>query len=117
MADWKDILSDNAEPLSDEELLQYLDNAIPEEEKHAIEKKLADGSFESDALDGLAQLKSTDAVKRNVSQLNKKLQQQLQDKKQRQQKRKFKEMEWIVFAILILLLICVIGYAVIRISN
>ena len=38
MADWKDILSDKEEKLSDEQILRYLDGNISEEEKKELEK-------------------------------------------------------------------------------
>jgi hypothetical protein len=77
MAEWKNILPDNNEQLSNEDLLKYLDSRTSEEEKYAIEKKFSDTSFESDAIDGLQQIKSQERLKNHVSQLDQKLQQQL----------------------------------------
>ena len=116
MADWKDILSDNEAQLSEEELLKYLENDLPEEEKYSIEKKLNAGPFEADALQGLAQVQNKDNLKKHVSQLNKKLQ-QLTAKRQRKEKRKIRIFEWIILAILLLLFICTLGYIIISLYN
>lgn len=116
MADWKNILPDN-EQLSNEDLLKYLANNTSEEEKHAIEKKFSDSSFESDAIDGLQQIKNLERLKNHVSQLNQKLHQQLLSKKQRKEKRKIKDFQWIIFTIVILLLLCIISLAIISMHN
>lgn len=116
MADWKDILSHDDEQLSEEELLKYLDKSTPADEKLAIEKKAANTPFEKDALEGLQQIK-TDRVKKDVKLLNQKLQQQLLSKKQRQDKGKIRDLQWIILAILILLFISVFGYVIIRMAN
>jgi hypothetical protein len=113
MADWKNILSDNNEQLTDEDLLKYLDSNTSEEEKYVIEKKLANASFESDAVDGLQQIKSRQRLKSHVKQLNRQLQHQLYSKKHKKQKRNIKEFEWLLFAILVLLLICIIAFGTI----
>lgn len=114
MADWKDILADNNEPLSDEDVLKYLDGTTPEKEKYAIERKIANTSFESDAIDGLQQIKNPERLKDHVNQLNQKLHQQLRTKKHRKQKRNIKDFQWTIFAIIILLFICIISYLVIH---
>ena len=117
MAEWKNILPDNNEQLSNEDLLKYLDSSTSEEEKYAIEKKFSDTSFESDAIDGLQQIKSQERLKNHVSQLNQKLQQQLISKKHRKQKRKIKDFQWIILAVVILLLLCLISLAIISMHN
>lgn len=117
MAEYKNIFRENNEQISDEDLLKYLDENISKEEKYAIEKKLADTSpFENDAIEGLQQLKSPELVKNHVNQLNQKLQQQLHNKKHRKQKVKFKDLEWIILAILIILFVCIIAYTMITLK-
>lgn len=115
MADRKEILPDNSEQLTDEDLLKYLNSNTSEEEKNAIEKRLASMSFESDAIDGLQQIKNPERLKNHVNQLNQKLQHQLLTKKHKKQKKNIKDFEWVILAILILLFICIITYFVIHI--
>ena len=117
MAEWKNISPDNNEQLSNEDLLKYLDSRTSEEEKYAIEKKFSDTSFESDAIDGLQQIKSQERLKNHVSQLDQKLQQQLISKKHRKEKRKIKDFQWIILTVVILLLLCLISLAIISMHN
>lgn len=116
MADWKDILSEDEEQLSEEELLQYLNNNIPEEEKHVIEKKINNSPFEADAFQGLSQMQNKYNLKKEVAQLNQKLH-QLTTKKPRKEKKNIKISEWIILTILVLLFICIIGYFIISLQN
>lgn len=117
MAEWKNILPDNNEQLSNDDLLKYLDSRTSKEEKYAIEKKFSDTSFESDAIDGLQQIKSEERLKNHVNQLNQKLQQQLISKKHRKEKRKIKDFQWIILTVVILLLLCLITLAIISMHN
>lgn len=110
MADSINILSENEEQLSDEDLLKYLDDNISEDEKCIIEEKLSNSSFENDAIDGLQQINNPAQLQKHVKELNKKLRQQLRLKKQRKAKRKIKDFQWAIVAILLLLFICVITY-------
>jgi nitrate/nitrite-specific signal transduction histidine kinase len=113
MADYKDILFENKQELSNEDLLKYLDEKTPEEEKHAIEKKIVDDPFESDALEGLQKINNPQNLKKHVNQLNTRLHQHLLPKKQRNEKGKIKDFQWIILTILLLLFITLIGYGVI----
>lgn len=112
MADWKDILSDNKETLTDEDLLRYLHDHLSEEEKNLFEKKTT-GAFESDALDGLQQVKDKNRLGAHVHQLNKKLPQLLRHKKHLSEKKRLPDFEWIILAIIILLFICILTYVII----
>jgi len=115
MADWKDILSDEEEQLTDEDLLKYLDNEMSEEEKYLFEKKI-NSSFESDALDGLQQIKDRKKLTSHVRQLQKKLPKILLSKKQRSAKKEVKDLQWIVLTVIFLLFICIITYVIIRMN-
>lgn len=108
MTDWKNTLQDNEEQLTDEDLLKYLHENISEEEKYAFEKK-ATGAFESDALDGLQQIKDTSRIQNHVQQLHQKLPQLLRQRKKRSEKPLI-ELKWIVLTIILLLFICIAGY-------
>ncbi len=110
MAELDDIFSNGDEKLSDEALLQYLAGNTSDEEKHAVEKKLNVSSFESEAVEGLEQFKHKESLNDYVQQLNKNLHQQLTQKKQRKEKRKIKEMPLAVITVVIILILCVLGY-------
>lgn len=100
--------------LNEDELLQYLEGKLSPEEQHAFEKKMADSAFVNDAVEGLSAFSSKDHLNEYVQQLNKNLQQQLQAKKQKKEKRKIKDINWQVVYVVIILLLCLLGYTVIR---
>ena len=117
MADWHDILNDDEEQLSQEELMKYLDPSLSEAEKHAIEKKLVNAQFEEEALEGLENFDNSSKLNDYVHQLNKNLQQQLSQKKQRKEKRKIKDISWIIITAVIILAICVLAYVMIHLHR
>ena len=112
MADLKDILYDNGEPISEEDLLKYLNKNTSSEEKQAIEN--LSGDFENDALQGLKQVKNSDDLQKQVKLLKHNLQQQLNKKNKKKDKRKIAGMNWMIVAIILLLLICVLGFVLIK---
>jgi UDP-N-acetylglucosamine 2-epimerase len=112
MDEWKNILSADNEKLTDEDLLRYLKGNLSEEEKNKIEIKVT-GSFESDAVDGLKQIEDKARIERHVNQLNQKLPHLLRHKKHRSDKRKLKDLQWIIVAIIILLFLCIMTYVMI----
>jgi len=116
MDDWKEILSADNEKLTDEDLLKYLNGNLSEEDKNRIEIKIT-GSFESDALDGLKQIKDKEQIQGHIQQLNQKLPQLLRHKKHWSKKKEIKDLQWIIIAIVILLLLCIMGYIVIKMNN
>lgn len=117
MAEWKDILSEEEDQLSDEDLLKYFDERTSTEEKNVIERKVGQSSFDSDALQGLSHVKNKASLLKQVNQLNRKLHQQLDAKKQRKEKRKINVYQWIILTILILLFICIVGFVIIRMQG
>jgi hypothetical protein len=116
MDEWKDILSPNHEKLTDEELLKYLHDDLSEDEKNKLEKK-ATGAFENDALDGLKHIKERAVLEHHLQQLNQKLPTILRQKKYRAEKKRLKELQWLILTIVILLFVCIIAYLVIRMHN
>lgn len=109
MDEFKDIFQESNEPVTGEELLHYLSREATEEQKYAIEKKLANNQFESDAVEGLQQL-SKEKWNSNVSSINKKLNNQISNKKK---KKYFKELYWLIMAIIIILLLIALSYVII----
>ncbi len=73
MDDLKDILSGDAESISEEELVKYLEGSLSNEERHLFEKKTADSSFVNDAIEGLQGFKNKKKLDQYVNQLNKNL--------------------------------------------
>ncbi|MCK9403534.1 MAG: hypothetical protein M0Q26_09050 [Chitinophagaceae bacterium] len=113
MTDLTDILKDNEDMHSDE-LMRYLQGNASEEERFAIEKQMADSSFVNEAIEGLQNFKNPAQVKEYVEQLNKQLQKQTAKKINRKNKRKLKNQNWLIIAILSILILSVAGYLLIH---
>lgn len=117
MADWKDILSDDDEHPNEEELINYVGDHLSEEEKYALEKKIIDSSFTSDAVEGLQTFDKKSNLYDYVQQLNKNLNHQLSSKKERKEKRRLKDNPWVTITIIVLLAICILGYYLIHLHT
>jgi ABC-type bacteriocin/lantibiotic exporter with double-glycine peptidase domain len=112
--DLLDILSNSNDKINNQKLIDYLNDNLSDKEKHEVEKWMSDNDMVNDAVEGLEHVKNKKNLQAYVDQLNKNLQNQLAQKKQHQQKRKLKEYPWIYFAIVLVLLLCIIGYIIIR---
>src|SRR5437667_8524282 len=113
MADLTNILQSDDE-LNEEQLKKYLSGEANAEEMHAIEKSMADDEFINDAVEGLQDFSSRAKLDDYVSQLNKKLHQQLENPKERKEKRRIKDLSWVILAVIIILLLCIVTVWVIR---
>jgi hypothetical protein len=113
MTDLKDILNPEDE-LNNEDLLKYLQGNASEEERFAVEKQMADSSFVNDAVEGLQNFKDPVQVHEYMEQLNRQLHKHTTLKLARKKKRKLKEQNWLIIAILAILLLCVAGYLLIH---
>ena len=112
----KDILSNLNKEIEQDKLLDYLNNNLPALEAHDIEKQMADDPFVNDAVEGLSNIKKID-ITAYTEQLNYNLQKQIQKKAARKEKRKLKNEPWLYYAIILILLLCIIGYLVIKRMN
>jgi anti-sigma factor RsiW len=112
--DLLDILSNNNDKINDQKLIDYLNGDLSDKEKHEVEKWMSDNDMVNDAVEGLQHVKNKKNLQAYVEQLNKNLQNQLEQKKQQQKKRKLKEYPWIYFAIVLILLLCIVAYVIIR---
>jgi hypothetical protein len=112
----KDILSNLNAAIEQDKLLDYLNKTLSATEAHDIEKQMADDPFVNDAVEGLSEIKKTN-IAAYTEQLNYNLQKQIQKKASRKEKRKLKNEPWLYYAIILILLLCVIGYLVIKRMN
>ena len=116
MADLTNILQ-NDDELNEEQLKKYLSGEASAEELHAVEKNMADDPFANDAVEGLQSFSSEAKLNDYVEQLNKKLHQQLEVPKKRKEKRRIKDLPWVIVAVIIILLLCIVAVWVIRIQR
>jgi len=114
MSDPNNISSFNNEgkpKLSDERLMAYFEGKLSPAEQHEVEQWLADEGMESDALEGLRELKPEE-TKHTVTKLNHQLRKSLTNKKKK--RKPLKTEQYTLVAIAIILLLIVLAYIVIR---
>ena len=114
MTDLLKILSNSNKDIDNQKLMDYLSGKLSEEEKHEIEKIMADSEFVNDAVEGLEEVKDKKDVSAFVDQLNANLKKELEKKKKRKLKRTFKDQPWTYISILLILLLVIISFIVIR---
>lgn len=113
MQNTNNILPPNTE-FSEEELMQYLNNNLSNEKQHAIEMQMAESAFLADAVEGLQEFDNKKNILNYTEELNKQLLKHTTRKKVRKSKRKFKQQDWIIMAVVIIMMLCLLGYFVIN---
>ena len=107
------ILSNSNKDIDNQKLMDYLSGKLSAAEKHDFERSLIDSEMMNDAVEGLENLKNTD-VSAVVRQLNKNLHKQLNKKRSKKIKRGIKDLPWLYFTIILVLIIILIGFIVIK---
>jgi len=107
------ILSNSNKDIDNQKLMDYLAGKLSAEEKHEIEKLMADNDFVNDALEGLGEVNNK-KIQDIVDQMNMSLQKKLKQKKIRKEKRRLKEYPWIYLAIAVILVLIVLAYYIIH---
>lgn len=110
----KNILSNSSKDIDNQKLMDYLSGKLSGEEKHELEKEMADSDFINDAVEGLEDVKNKKDLSLLVEQLNADLHKQLDKKKKRKEKRAWKDQPWVYLAIILLLALTVICFIVIK---
>lgn len=112
--DLLNILSNSNKDIDNQKLMDYISGRLSGKDKHEVEQWMIDNHFENDALEGLQTVKDKKDLEEYVSQLNKELNAYLQQKKQRRDRRKIKDVPWSYLAIVLVLLLIIIAYFVIQ---
>jgi hypothetical protein len=113
-SDLLNILSNSNKDIDNQKLMDYISGKLSGKDKHEVEQWMVDNNFENEALDGLHIVKDKKDLETYVNQLNKELNQYLQQKKQRRDRKKIKEIPWSYLAIVLVLLLIIIAYVVIQ---
>jgi hypothetical protein len=112
--DLLNILSNSNKDIDNQQLMDYLAGKLSGDELHEVEKSMADNEFLNDAIEGLQRMSNKKDMQTYVDELNTSMQKSLAKKKQRRIKRQLKEEPWGLLAIVLVIVLCVIGYVVIR---
>ena len=94
--------------LSEQQLIDYLDGKLNEEETHAIEVHIADCDFCSDALEGLSAIENKREISLIVRQVHNQLRHELQSHQSKT--KKVKMYSWLAALVFIILLILLIAF-------
>jgi len=111
--DLLNILSNSNKDIGNQHLMDYLAGKLSDDEKHEVEKLMADNDFINDAVEGLQKVKDKRIITL-VEQMNKDLQKKLDIRKTRKEKRKLRENPWVYLTVILILTIIVITYLMIR---
>lgn len=112
--DLLNILSNSNKDIDNQKLMDYLSGKLPPDQRNEVEQWMAESDFSDDALEGLQQIKQTKDIQNYVEDLHNNLARQLQLKKKRQDKRKFKDKPWLYLAIALIMAIAILAYIVIK---
>ena len=108
----KDILSNLSTDIDQETLLLYLQDKLPEDKKHELEKRLMENEFAGDALEGLREIKDKQQISFMVEMLNRDLKKKTEKKRKRREKMQIKDQSWLYISAIIIILLILISYLV-----
>lgn len=112
--DLKKILSTLSPDVDQETLLRYLSKDLSEPQQHTVEEQITDDEFTADALEGLAFFKDKKRLEHLAKSLNNDLAAKLQKRKTVKESTDVNTQRWALYAIILILLTCIIGYIIIR---
>ena len=117
MNDLLNILSNSNKDIDNQKLMDYLSGKLSAEEKHEVEKWMADNEFVNEAIEGLQEMKTKQQLQAYVDGLNKELHTYLHQKRERRERKKVKEIPVTYLALIIILVLVVLAFIVIRRAN
>src|SRR5450631_996541 len=109
-----DILSNSNKDIDNQKLMDYLSDKLSEKEKHEFEKNIVNSEMLNDVVEGLEKFKNKKDVSTLVEQLNTNLKKLLEKKKEKKLKREIKNLNWLYFSIVLIIIIILIGFLVIK---
>lgn len=112
--DLLNILANSNKDIDNQQLMDYLSGKLSGDALHELERSMAGDEFLNDAVEGLQQIGDKKDMQSYVDELNAAMQKSLQKKKQRRLRRRIKEEPWTYLAIILVIVLCVLGYIVIR---
>lgn len=97
-------------PLPDRKIQDYLEGKLSPREQWEVELWLSEEGLESDAMEGLQQIKPEE-TKASVQRINHRLNQQIRQNS-RKKRMFYKDHKWVAIAMLIILMLALLGYIV-----
>jgi anti-sigma factor RsiW len=112
--DLLNILSNSNKDIDNQKLMDYLSGKLSDPEKHEVEVWMTENDFAGEAVEGLQQFSGKKDLQAYVDQLNRELNQYIEKKKIRRERKTLKENPWMYLTAFIILLLVIIGYLVIH---
>lgn len=106
------ILSGSGLPLEDI-LKKYLNNELSEAEKYEVEKAMLDDPLLEEAMEGLQNFPTAN-ISKSVGTINRNLKKTISKNRGEKHRSKISSQAIAIFAIILIILLCVIAYLIIR---
>ena len=94
--DLLDILSRKESPITNEQLVNYLTGKMSDEERHELEKTIADAGLDNDAFEGLHLVENKNRLQQYQLDINKALHEKLKQKKPKRRQIKLLQLPWLL---------------------
>ena len=112
--DLLNILSNSNKDIDNQKLMDYLSDKLSAEDKHAVEEEMIDSDFINDAVEGLGSFDKQSDIDQFARQLNETLKKKLETKKIRRNKRKIKDLPWLYYAIILILILVITSFLILK---
>lgn len=110
--DLLNILSHSNKDIDNQKLMDYLSGKLSEEDRHEVESWMNNNEFAAEAMEGLEQFGQNTRLESYVADLNKDLNRYLREKKTRRERRRIKEVNWVLVTVITILLLIILAYLV-----
>jgi len=100
--------------LDEDRLLAYLDGTMPAKEQHALEEILESDPFLSDAVEGLAEIKDKEQLRKIAAQINVHLRRQIQTRRKHRRSRPRLTDHWGWIFVLVILVLVILSWLVMK---
>ncbi|GAO43658.1 anti-sigma factor family protein [Flavihumibacter petaseus] len=112
--DLLNILSHSNKDIDNQLLMDYLNGVLSQQDQHLVEEWLEENPFAADAMEGLQAFDDKTALHDYVKQLNADLKKHLEQKKQRREKRRWKDNPIVYIALVLILILIILAYIVLH---
>ena len=115
MSDLLHILQSNEVPIENQQIIDYLQGQLHADAQHNLEKQEQDDPMLQDAMEGLRMMPDTASLEKMTSAINLHLQQRISSQKlKRKETARWKDQNWILTAVLTILVLIIVCFLVIR---
>lgn len=108
---WLEILSHHSH-VDQQKLLDYLEGKLSEEEKHEVEKLMADSDFINEAMEGLENMRDKQKIASVLHELNSNLSKRIHQRRNRKLKNRFPDLTLAIAATVTILLLIFLAFII-----